>query len=125
MVASRPPNSGGLPGTSQPLSNITRCQRRAHSGTSLLDHERSSASASDGKFSSRKATSSARNASTSASNVSCTALPTGPQILKDFYSQQNENSILTVRKLQSPTRWPRGGRGPQWQGVLRYSLFML
>src|SRR5690349_12328525 len=124
MVALRPPNSGGCPGTSHPLSNISRCQRRAQSGTSLLDHDRSSASASVGKFSSRKATNSARKASTSASNVSCTALLAGPQLGKNFYYLQNENSILTVRKLQSPTRWPRGGRGPQWQGVLRYSQFM-
>ena len=43
---------------------------------------------------------------------------------KDFCYHQNENTILIVRKLQSLTRWPRGGRGPQWQGVLRYSQFM-
>src|ERR1700755_2217551 len=124
MVALRPANAGGWPGTSEPLSNLRRSQRRAQSGTSLLDHDRSSASASAGKFSSRQATKSARKASTSASNVSCTPLPAGPQISKDFYYQQNENSILTLRKLQSPTRWPRGSRGPQWQGVLRYSQFM-
>ena len=33
----RPPNSGGYPGSNQPLSNISRCQLRAHSGMWLLD----------------------------------------------------------------------------------------
>ena len=32
MVAFRPPNSGGYPGSSQPLSNSSRCQCRAQSG---------------------------------------------------------------------------------------------
>jgi len=58
----------------------------------------------------------ARKASTSASKVSCTALP-GEENSKDFCYLQNENTILVVRKLQSLTREPRGGRGPQWQGV--------
>src|SRR5262249_45757917 len=118
------PNSGGYPGSSQPLSNISRCQWRAHSGIWLLDRERSSASASHGKCSSRKATNSARKASTSAAKVSCTAL-LGEENTKDFFYLQNENTILTMRKLQSLTREPRGGRGPQWQGVLRYSQCML
>ena len=109
--------------TPQPLSNISRCQWRAHSGIWLLDRERSSASASDGRCSSRNATNSSRNASTSASKVSCTALP-GEENRKDYCYVQNENTILMLRKLQSLTREPRGGRGPQWQGVLRYSQFM-
>src|ERR1700739_683016 len=74
-VAFRPPNSGGLPGSSPPLSNSNRGQRRAHPGMCELDRGRSTASASAGRCASRKATTSARNASTSASNVSCTALP--------------------------------------------------
>jgi hypothetical protein len=73
IVAFRPPNSGALPGTNQPLSNSSRCQRRAQSGTCDEDRGRSSASASAGECSSRNATNSARKASTSASNVSCTA----------------------------------------------------
>src|ERR1700730_2616913 len=74
-VALRPPNSGGLPGNSHPLSNSSRCQRRCPPGMCELDRGRSTASASGGRCASRKATNSARNASTSASNVSCTALP--------------------------------------------------
>src|SRR6201997_5770998 len=74
-VALRPPNSGGLPGSSHPLSNSSRCQRRGHSRNCELETARSTASASGGWCASRKATNSARNASTSASNVSCTALP--------------------------------------------------
>src|ERR1700739_671351 len=74
-VAFRPPNSGGLPGSSPPLSNSNRCQRRAPSGMCELDRGRATASASGGWCASRKATNSARNASTAASNVSCTALP--------------------------------------------------
>ena len=35
--ALRPPNSGGLPGNNHPLSNSSRCQRRAHSGMSELE----------------------------------------------------------------------------------------
>ena len=67
--------AGGSSGSSQPWSNISRCQRRAQSGTWLLDPERSSASESSGRCSSRNATNSERNASTSASKVSCTSLP--------------------------------------------------
>src|SRR4029077_7568664 len=119
----RPPNSGGYPGSSQPLSNISRCQLRAHAGMWLLDLDRSNAAASEGRCSSRNATRSARKASTSASKVSCTALP-GEENLKDFCYLQNENTILMMRKLKSLTREPRGGRGPQWQGFLRYSQFM-
>src|SRR5258705_14013131 len=90
----------------------------------LLDLDRSNASASEGRCSSRNGTKSARKASTSASKVSCTALP-GEENLKDFCYLQNGNTILMMRKLQSLTREPRGGRGPQWQGVLRYSQCMI
>ena len=124
-VALRPPNSGGLPGSSQPLSNISRCQRRAHSGT-WLTRPRPLQRLAPPTAGARRGTptNSARNSSTSASKVSCTALPAGSKIWKDYCYQQNENTILIVRKLQSLTRWPRGGRGPQWQGVLRYSQSM-
>ena len=63
-VALRPPNSGGLPGNSHPWSNCSRCQRRDHSGMCAVDRDRSVASASGGRCSSRKATNSARKAST-------------------------------------------------------------
>src|SRR3954464_9314454 len=89
----------------------------------LLDRERSTASASEGRCSSKKPTNSERKASTSASQGSCTALP-GEENLKGYCYLQNENTILMMRKLQSLTRDPRGGRGPQWQGVLRYSQCM-
>src|SRR4051812_3372416 len=74
IVAFRPPYSGALPGTSQPWSNCSRCQRRAQAGTSALDRERSAASASAGRCVSRNATYSARIASTSSSNESRTVL---------------------------------------------------
>src|SRR4029079_18858729 len=48
----------------------------------------------------------------------------GEENSKDNCYLQNENTILMMRKLQSLTREPRGGRGPQWQGVLRYSQCM-
>ena len=48
----------------------------------------------------------------------------GEENSKDYCYLQNENTILMMRKLQSLTREPRGGRGPQWQGVLRYSQCM-
>src|SRR5258708_2915040 len=73
-VALRPPNSEGWPGSSQPLSNSSRCQRRAHCGMCETDRGRSSVSLAGGRFSSRNAENSARNASTSESKVSCTVL---------------------------------------------------
>ena len=63
--ALRPPNSGGLPGSSQPASNCSRCQRRAHSGTCDVDRDRSAGlRLSWAGVSSRNRTNSARNAST-------------------------------------------------------------
>src|SRR5258707_4099309 len=74
-VALRPPNSGGCAGSSQPLSNSSRCQSRAHCGMCDIDRGRSWVSVSDGRLSSRNAENSARNSSTSESKVSCTATP--------------------------------------------------
>src|ERR1700682_5242678 len=73
--ALRPPNSGGCAGSSQPLSNSSRCQSRAHCGMCDTDRGRSSVCSSDGRCSSRNAENSARNSSTSESKVSCTATP--------------------------------------------------
>src|SRR5919205_4147551 len=70
-VALRPPNSGGWLGSSQPLSNSSRCQSLAHCGMCDTDFGRSSVSASGGRCSSRNAENSARNSSTSESKVSC------------------------------------------------------
>src|SRR3954453_13155146 len=69
--ALRPPNSGGCAGSSQPLSNSSRCHLRAHCGMCETDLGRSSVSASLGRCSSRNAENSARNSSTSESKVSC------------------------------------------------------
>src|SRR6478735_10010648 len=73
-VALRPPNSGGCAGSSQPLSNSSRCQSRAHCGMCDTDRGRSKVSAAEGMCSSRKAENSARNSSTSGSNSSCIKL---------------------------------------------------
>src|SRR4051812_31050649 len=73
-LALRPPNSGGLPGSSQPSSNSSRCQRRDHSGACELDVERSAVSASGGRLASTNASNSALKAWTSASKDSCTVL---------------------------------------------------
>src|SRR6476646_8109970 len=70
-VALRPPNSGGWAGSSQPLSNSSRCQSRAHCGMCDTERGRSSVSAGEGRCSSRNAENSARNCSTSESKVSC------------------------------------------------------
>src|SRR6476660_2082962 len=70
-VALRPPNSGGWAGSSQPLSNSSRCQSRAHCGMCDTDRGRSWVSVSDGRLSSRNAENAARNSSTSESKVSC------------------------------------------------------
>src|SRR6478672_8020057 len=70
-VALRPPNSGGWAGSSQPLSNSSRCQSRAHCGICDTDVGRSCVAVSDGRCSSRNAENSARNSSTSESKVSC------------------------------------------------------
>jgi hypothetical protein len=48
MLALRPPNSGGLPGTSQPLSSSSRFHSRAQVGTCDDDRGRTSASAAAG-----------------------------------------------------------------------------
>src|SRR6185312_9235543 len=70
-LALRPPNSGGWAGNSQPLSNSSRCQSRAHCGMCDTDVGLSSVSDSGGRCSSRNAENSARNSSTSESKVSC------------------------------------------------------
>src|SRR5258705_779665 len=70
-VALRPPNCGGWAGSSQPLSNSSRCQSRAQRGMCDTDRGRSWVSVSDGRCSSRNAENSARNSSTSESKVSC------------------------------------------------------
>jgi hypothetical protein len=66
----RPPNSGVFPGSSQPLSNSSRCQRRDQAGMCAVEVGRSVASSTAGRFASRNAVNSARNASTSSSNRS-------------------------------------------------------
>src|SRR5215468_3953637 len=81
MEALRPPNSGGLPGSSQPWSNCRRCHSRAHCGTWALERDRSTACAWVGRCSSRNAWNSARNASTSGSKVSCTVLLGDPGLV--------------------------------------------
>src|SRR6185312_11791488 len=73
-LALRPPNSGGCAGSSQPLSNSSRCHFLAQVGICDTDRGRSNVSASLGRLSSRNAANSARNDSTSSSKVSCTIL---------------------------------------------------
>ena len=120
-VALRPPNSGGWPGSSQPLSNSSRCHCRAHGGTSDDDRERSHRVGLGGQvFVEKRDEFGAERFDVSvegqlhARSVDRIPLRLLFAAVREYYSRQEKVTI-------SDTSSREGDEHTQWQGVLRYS----